>query len=516
MGTGKTTVGKALAERLGYSFVDTDDVVEAATGKSIEKIFSEEGEEAFREMEARAIDQVLLKDRAVVAVGGGAVCRPHNLQKLEKNGQVVLLQASEKIILERLAGESQRPLLRNGSKVDRIRDLMVERAPYYEQIPLKVLTDGKAIEKISEEIQEMLSVAANSLNIHLGKDSYPVYFQKGAAKSFPALMKRHGFSEKAVLISNGTIFPLHGRRFLKELKKDFSVSTVILPDGESYKNLRTLAMLYRNLIKFKVDRRTPLIALGGGVIGDLVGFAAASFLRGVPFVQIPSTLLAQVDSSIGGKTGIDLPEGKNLVGAFYQPKFVLIDEELLFTLSPRQLRCGLAEVIKYAAAFDLKMFRNLEEEMPRILAERGKGMEIIVRRCCELKAAVVEKDERDTLGIRAKLNFGHTLGHAVEALTRYRKYTHGEAIAMGMAFAAKLSVKKTGFSLQESQKLLNLLKTAGLPTALPAFSRKAYREALVQDKKRVSSKLHFVYLNKLGKAEVIPTELEEITAGLGA
>jgi 3-dehydroquinate synthase len=312
------------------------------------------------------------------------------------------------------------------------------------------------------------------------------------------------------LITNQVVNRLYGKAVAKAMKGKVELKTIVLPDGERTKNLKTVASVYAQLVKYKVDRKTPLLALGGGVIGDLVGFAAASFLRGVPFIQIPTTLLAQVDSSIGGKTGVDLPEGKNLVGAFYQPRFVLIDESYLSTLKHREFICGLAEVIKYAAIFDAKLFRTLEAQMSQIVTGKGAGLEAIVRRCCELKAWVVERDERETLGLRAKLNFGHTLGHAIESLTQYRKYTHGEAVAMGMAYAARLSVQRAGLPPKDAERLTALIRAAGLPVEWPRFSATAYRKALMQDKKRVSSQLHFVYLTKIGKSVVTPTPLDAV------
>jgi 3-dehydroquinate synthase len=384
------------------------------------------------------------------------------------------------------------------------------RAADYARIPLKIKTDRKEVKAIAEEIRARLAGGSEALTVKLKARSYPIYFQKDGPRALPGLLERHAPASQVVLISNPTVFRLHGRRFQKELEKKFTVHKILIPDGERYKNLKTLAGLYDRLARAKVDRKTPILALGGGVIGDVVGFAAASFLRGVPLVQIPTTLVAQVDSSIGGKTGIDLPQGKNLVGAFHQPRFVLIDEAFLPTLPPRQLRCGLAEVIKYAAIFDAALFHRLEKEMAAILKNSGRGLLPIVRRCCEWKARVVEKDEFDALDIRALLNFGHTLGHAIETLTRYRKYTHGEAVAMGMVFAARKSVARAGLKSRAVERLTALIAAAGLPTDPPAFSKRAWLAALARDKKRVSSLVHFVYLKRIGKAAVIPTPLEKI------
>jgi len=516
MGTGKTSVGKALAKKLGYPFIDTDQWVEGQVGRSILEIFESEGESAFRQWERKAINQALAYPKAVIAVGGGAVMAPENLRKLLSGGSLFLLEASVPTLLKRLAKEKHRPLLQG--KADQVKTkmqrLLKERAEVYGRIDLKVSTEGRSIEEISEAILSHFEDSPCELRVQLNQNPYPIFFQKDKPDQLKHLIKENCSSEQVVLISNTTVFLKHGKRWTQSLKQDFQVHTVILPDGEQFKTFKTIGRIYHDLVRLKVDRRTPLIALGGGVIGDLVGFAAATYLRGVPLVQIPTTLLAQVDSSIGGKTGFDLPQGKNLVGAFYQPDFVLIDENFLSTLSPRQLRCGMAEVIKYAAIFDLELFEELESKVETFLKNKGAGLQTIVRRCCELKAMVVEKDERDLSGLRAKLNFGHTLGHAIESLTHYKKYTHGEAISIGMGFAGRLSQKKTGFKENDLKRLKALLEKAGLPLQIPSFSKAQYKNALIQDKKRVSSQIHFVYLKKLGESVVIETPFDEITRAL--
>lgn len=514
MGTGKSAIGQKLAQNLHYQFLDTDSMIQKTVGKTISEIFAQEGEKAFRKQEAKIIDQICPRQKVVVALGGGAVCNQRNLNKIRRAGLLILLRASEATLLKRLQGDGSRPLLqgngRTGDLSATLQGLLERREKFYGQIPWQIATDGKTPAAIARQIQRLYPVENNALWVHLGERSYPLYFARQSLGLLSDLLAQHFHSSKVILVTNTTLDRPYGIPMLRRLKKDFQVKKVILPDGERYKNLKTVQKLYKALLDSKVDRRTPLIALGGGVLGDMVGFAAASFLRGIPFVQIPTTLLAQVDSSIGGKTGVDLPEGKNLVGAFYQPKFVVIDETFLKTLPKRQLVGGMAEVIKYAAIFDAKLFRNLEENLEFYLEKPGERMEAIVRRCCEWKGWVVENDELETKGIRSKLNFGHTLGHAIESLTHYKKYTHGEAIAMGMVFAAEASQRMTGLSDRAVTRLRNLLVRAGLPSQMPNFSKAQYLKALVQDKKRVSSRLNFVYLEKIGKSTVLPTPMEEL------
>ncbi len=511
MATGKTSVGRILAERLGYPFVDTDDLVEELAKKKIVKIFAEDGEVVFRRWEQQAIDLALSRDRVVLAVGGGAVCFKNNLQKLQRAGLVLLLTASVQTLLKRVWGQpGVRPLLNTPEPEAEVRSILAKRDPYYRKISWHLSTDNFSPEQLADQVIDQMPLRYGALQLDLGERSYPLYFQRGGLDALPLLLRQHCPSERVVLVTNDTVDPLYGKRLESALKKEFQVKKVVLPDGERFKTLKTVSGIYKELVEFKVDRKTPLLALGGGVLGDLVGFAAASYLRGIPFVQIPTTLLAQVDSSVGGKTGVDLPEGKNLVGAFYQPRFVLIDADCLATLPKRQLVCGMAEVIKYGAIFDRKLFGLLEKRMSEFLSHPDRSLEQVIRSCCEWKAWVVERDEYEVLGLRSLLNFGHTLGHAIESLTGYKKYTHGEAIAMGMVFAARRSQEKTDLPLQEVERLIHLLEATGLPVQWPSFSHKQWTEALVQDKKRVSGQVNFVYLKGIGKAVALPTPLVDL------
>jgi len=293
----------------------------------------------------------------------------------------------------------------------------------------------RAIHESSEYATDMEKV-----NVNLGERGYTIYIGDNILFKLGELLIQFELSKKIAVISNPTVWKFYGIKIIKSLKSaGFSPVKIIIPDGEKYKNLRTVEKIYTEMLKTGIDRKGCVVALGGGVVGDIAGFVAATYMRGVKFVQVPTTLLAQMDASIGGKTGVDHKLGKNLVGAFYQPMFVLVDISTLDTLPEREFRAGLAEVIKYGVIRDSSLFKFLEENREQILNRDRDALNYIISRSCEIKARIVEQDEREETGLRSILNFGHTIGHAIEATTGYRKYLHGEAVAMGMMAEAKIS-----------------------------------------------------------------------------
>lgn len=336
------------------------------------------------------------------------------------------------------------------------------------------------------------------VHIHLEQEDYPIYFADGKKGAFAQVLSKHFDSDRWILVTNPLVDRLHGASFKKELRSLGKVSTLHIPDGEKYKTLQTVEKLYKDFLKCKVDRSTPILALGGGVIGDVVGFAAATFLRGVPLVQIPTTLLAQVDSSVGGKTGVDLPAGKNLIGAFHQPKLVYIDVEVLKTLPQREILCGTSEVIKYGAIASEALFKSLEKKVGSFLNLEPHFLKKVVKECVRIKANVVERDEKEIYGIRSVLNFGHTLGHAIETLSGYKKYSHGEAVAIGMAFAVQLSESMGLTNTWTVDRLMNLIHEMGLPHQIPQYSKNAYLQVMARDKKMSKGKVRYVLIKKIG------------------
>ncbi len=341
------------------------------------------------------------------------------------------------------------------------------------------------------------------VRVELGARSYDILIGAGLLARAAEFLQPLNLGKRGVIISDSNVAVLYAEPLQAALRRGgFETEMLVVPAGESSKSLRQANRLFETLPSLGLDRRAFVIALGGGVVGDLAGFIAASYLRGLALVQIPTSLLAQVDSSVGGKVGVNLPQGKNLVGAFYQPRLVLSDIDTLTKLPERELRAGFAEVIKHGAIVDEQFFSWLEREQAGVLGRRPEAVAHAVRRCCEIKAGIVSADERES-GVRAFLNFGHTIGHAMEALTDYVGLLHGEAIAMGMCAAAHLSVKRAGLDAAQAERLKALIAASGLPTRLgKAFEPGQLLSAMQLDKKVLGGKLRFVLLKRLGEAVV--------------
>jgi len=347
----------------------------------------------------------------------------------------------------------------------------------------------------------------DTITVDLGLRSYKIFIEEQLLDQAGASIDSLLGKRNTVIITNTTIAPLYADRLATALNASgFMPSIIELPDGEQFKTLDQIQHIYSKMLTAALDRKSLLIALGGGVIGDMAGFAAATFMRGIDFIQVPTTLLAQVDSSVGGKTGVNLTEGKNLVGAFHQPRMVLIDPQVLRTLNVRELQSGTAEVIKTAIIHDALFFEYLEKNVEKIASVDMTVLQHIITICCRIKATITSEDETEQ-GIRAFLNFGHTIGHAIETLTRYETYTHGEAVAIGMAAIAQLSLKMGFCCKSDADRIIALLQLAGLPTTLPLFSATDYVAAILKDKKKAVDTIKMVFLKKIG--EVF---LREITA----
>jgi len=435
----------------------------------------------------------------------------------------VWLRARPETLAARIGSEDDRPLLAGlapGARVERLRSLLAERERHYATARIAIDTDALGAREVAEQVARELArleggargegAPLRTVRVELGERSYPIRIGAGTLDAAGPAVAELTKARRAVVVS----VPGVARRYAPALERGLRgaglrVRRLLVPDGERAKSLRQLARLYDALVDFEADRNTVVVALGGGVVGDLAGFLAATWLRGVPFVQVPTTLLAMADASVGGKVAIDLPRGKNLVGAFHQPKLVWIDVATLRSLPPRQRAAGLVEVIKHGAILDAALFERFERDLERILALESGPLLDVLERSCQIKAQVVSQDEREA-GLRMLLNFGHTLGHAIETLSGYRGVLHGEAVAIGMVFAARRSEALGYAPAGTADRIQVLLERAGLPTHPPALPRRAYLSALRVDKKRRDEHVRFVVLREIGRAETVPLLPAEI------
>jgi 3-dehydroquinate synthase len=341
------------------------------------------------------------------------------------------------------------------------------------------------------------------VKVPLGDRSYPILIGRDLLPKLGVECSHRGLKGRCAVISDHHVAKLYGQLALKSLgAAGFNPVLVQVPAGETAKSLKSVQACYDQLAAQRLERKSFVVALGGGVVGDLAGFVAATYLRGIPFVQVPTTLLAQVDSSVGGKVGVNLKQGKNLVGAFYQPRLVLCDLRTLQTLPPREFRAGLAEVIKYGIIYDEALFRRLERDLPAVLMQNESVLGAIIARCCAIKAEVVAQDETES-GLRAILNFGHTIGHALEATSGYGRFLHGEAISLGQIAAADLSAAQLGLSATDVQRIRTLLGRMGLPTSIPLRTHQIRRllDAMRLDKKVSAGEVKFVLARSIGRVE---------------
>jgi len=515
MGSGKTTVGKLVAERLGLPFYDLDQRIEQATGLTVAELFAQQGEARFRDLESRALAEIACLPQGVVATGGGVVLRADNRALMRSKGWVIYLRTSSETLWRRLQHTTDRPLLRTESPYETLQTIVQTREPLYQEADWVIDTDARTPEEVAEAIVRIVApTPSDPLVIPVlpnQPNEYPVLIAPGLiANAAEAILERVQPTRVALLTHTNL------RHYAEPLQRAFTqrgvpARTITLPSGERIKSLRMAERLYAQLLEAGCDRGSLLIVVGGGVLGDLGGFVAATYMRGIPYVQVPTTLLAQVDSSIGGKVAVDLPQGKNLVGAFHQPLITLIDPETLHSLPLRHWRNGFAEMLKYGAALQIGLWRRLQTMVaaelisPRRVREDPDHWTLPIARCVSLKAQIVSEDERDLLGRRALLNFGHTVGHAIETALGYRGWLHGEAIAAGMVAEAEIG-RTLGITPPEvADELRETIAQAGLPTQLPTgMNADALLTRMRHDKKRAGDSLSVVLLEAIGNARLVP------------
>ncbi|HEY9722251.1 MAG TPA: 3-dehydroquinate synthase [Oscillatoriaceae cyanobacterium] len=507
MGAGKTVVGRALAARLGWELVDTDALVESLSGRTIPELFAE-GEPFFRQWERQAIATLFARERVVIASGGGAVTDQESRHFLMAMGPIVCLEAPPEVLWQRAGADPNRPLSLDRAAFEA---RLAERAPIYEGFALHVDTSRATPEQAAERIARQLFADAGRLEVDLGERTYPIVVQPGSLSALPELL---GKPSSCLVVTDAHVGARYAEPLLAALRyAGWSATLATVPAGESSKCLGEAEHLYDVCVRARLRRSDSIIALGGGVVGDLAGFVAATYQRGVPFVQVPTSLLAQIDSSVGGKVGINHPRGKNLIGAFYQPKLVLMDTTTLLSLPEREYRAGLGELVKYGVILDPELLALLERETAAVLARDLPLLNRLVLRCCQLKAEVVQSDERES-GRRAILNFGHTVGHAIEAIAGYGEYLHGEAVAIGMVAEAQLAARRGLFPQAAVERLARLLTALGLPTHLPMLDADELLDAMGRDKKNQDARVAFVLPRALGDVELVALTPNEARAAI--
>jgi shikimate kinase/3-dehydroquinate synthase len=532
-GSGKSTVGRLLAQRCNMSWYDVDALVEEECGERIPAIFARHGEDYFRTCESRVLTnlvQTLVQTnmRAVIATGGGLVTRPENRALMGEHGVRVFLSIDPSGAVARMQAQhaqaiasgdtpETRPLLAGPDPHTALGELLSTRIAWYEEAEIHCSTSGKSAERVVQEILAMLISSGEVegfqpliryVNVGAGYDAVVDWDGLGRLGYYLSQLK---LPPRIFLLTDSNLEQLYAPALLLQLRQaGFEPELYVVPAGEASKSQSQLSAIYDWLIEHHAERREALIAFGGGVVGDLVGYAAATYLRGVPLIQIPTSLLAQVDSAIGGKTGINHSLGKNLIGAFYHPRLVLADPALLLTLPKRERTEGWAEIVKYGIILDAELFSLLETHADRLREFANPPVELlcqIIARCIDLKVGVIEQDEREQ-GQRAILNYGHTLGHALENVSGYGEWLHGEAVSLGMVAAAALAVEAKLFAPDAAARQNALLAALDLPTVYQGTVSAQDLLAKIQlDKKVVGKRVRWIMPLRIG--EVISTNLPD-------
>jgi 3-dehydroquinate synthase len=551
-GTGKSAVGPVLAGKLGWEFVDTDEYIERREGRRILEIFREKGEEHFRELETAALKELCARGRLVIATGGGIILRPENRRMLADGGFIVCLEARPETILRRLTERSRaapldRPLLATGNPLTRIRELKESRQHLYALADWSVHTETLSAEQVADEIvrawqsygpllladarrlDEIASEAATAprttlhavppgaaATVATETGDYPIFVGWGLLGELGGRLREAGLARHAYVITDEEVAHHYEDEISAALSAaDIPFDVLVLPPGEATKTLRTAAEVYDWLVERRAERSHTVIGFGGGVMTDLAGFVAATFARGLPLVHVPTSLLGMVDAAIGGKVAVNHPKAKNMIGAFYQPRMVLADPALLRTLSPRETS-GWAEAIKHAMIADESYLRFFEENAERILRLDREAVTEAIRRSVVIKAEIVSQDEREESGVRSFLNYGHTLAHAIESTTGYKRFRHGEADGVGMMAAAHISRLMDLLPEEVVERQRAVLERFGLPTRASGLDRDLLKAAIALDKKVQGRTVRWVLLEGIGRpvlrSDVPPEVVDEAIA----
>jgi len=552
-GAGKTAVASIVAGTLGWEISDTDDMVQRAAGNSILEIFHEGGEELFRDLEAEAIRTACSGERVVVSTGGGAILRAENRRAMADGGFVVCLEVRPETILRRLSSGGRaldRPLLATGDPLSRIRALKEARQHLYALCDWTVNTDALTPKQVAGELARAYDEVAESISVdpdrlaaltdpeakappgalHIipegaasivrtGGGEYPVFVGWGVLSGLGERLRKAGVARQVYVISDQAVFHHHGDQIEAALRAaELPFDSYTVPPGEGSKSLGTASEIYNWLVERKAERGHAIVALGGGMVTDLAGYVAATFARGLPLVHVPTSLLAMVDAAIGGKVGVNHPRAKNMIGAFYQPRFVLADVATLRTVPPREYFSGWAEVIKHAMIADGELLSLLEDSGEQILKLEREPTTQAIEKSIAIKARVVSADEKEESGERTMLNYGHTLAHAIESATAYGRFLHGEAVAIGMMAAARISERLGLLTTDAVERQRSLLEAYRLPVKTEGIDRAGVEAAMALDKKVSGKSIRWVLLEGVGRpvlrddlpAQVVQEALAEV------
>ena len=515
MGTGKTEVGRAVAQALGRRFVDMDEVLAQRLGMSVPEVFRHLGEPFFRAEESRLVRELAGQRGLVIATGGGALVNAANRRAMAETSLLIRLNASPDALWQRLSGTDGRPMLEAQDRQARMTELLRLREPAYQEIPHQVDTSDLTIEQVAARVGQIVAnaerVRERALGVRHPSGFYPIFVTRGGLAATGLYLRSRGLTGPVAVICDDTVRGLWGETAAAGLAAEGLPATVLsFPAGERSKTLATVERLVSDMVAAGLGRDCTVLALGGGVVGDTAGLVAALYMRGVSFVQVPTTLLAAFDSSVGGKVAVDLPAGKNLVGAFKQPDLVLVDALCMETLPEEERRAGLAEAVKHGVIADPELFA--------LLAEGQYDLAEVIERSIRVKIAVVEEDPYER-GRRAVLNLGHTFGHAFEKLSDFR-LRHGEVVAIGMVLAARLSARRGLATPALVERLEACLRTLGLPVRPPAQAPDEVIQAMQADKKRQAGRLRFVLPVAMGDVrvydDVSEDELRAVLSASGA
>lgn len=521
MGVGKTTIGKKLAQKLNLNFLDLDQYIEKKNQMKITHIFSKYGETYFRKLEKNFCKEISQKRNLIISTGGKTLLNDENLKAFSSSGIIITLLSSPDIILKRIQkGGNVRPLL-SSSQSKNFYEIYRKRELHYLNLPNKIDTTSLNKEKVVDEILKLIKGQAKKIEMTLGGNRSSVIVKNGLVNDIGSCLKDTIQEKRVFILSENKVFGIHGKKLLKELERvNLKPSVFLLQPGEKQKNIRTAEKIYQWLLQERANRSSVLVCFGGGVISDLGGYTASTFHRGLKLVNIPTTLLSQIDASIGGKNGINLQETKNQIGTFYFPSLILIDPLFLITLDILYMKEGITEAMKAGIIGDQKLFLIIKKNASQILLKDLKLLEEVIKRAIEVKLNIVHQDPYEK-GIRRILNLGHTFGHALEGYFNYGKISHGQAVGLGMICASKMGTLMNIATEKILSEIKEILKVMKMPLYLENLDISKILSLMEFDKKRKEDRISFIIPKKMGEAvilknvnkNIITESLKEISHG---